>query len=83
MGPKNLVADCAKFIVIAHALGIGSAWFIDQLLRAESRSMQMTNWPKLGEETGIIIILARKLVPILISFWMMRNKAVTLNKHAF
>ena len=53
--------------------------------------MQMTNWPKLGEETGLIIILARKLVPILISFWMMRNKAVaagavyivTLNKHAF
>ena len=26
--------------------------------------MQMTNWPKLGEETG------GKLVPILISFWM-------------
>ena len=46
MGPKNLVADCAKFIVIAHAWGI-IGYRIHQLLRAQSRAiptMYGTQW---------------------------------------
>ena len=55
MGPKNLVADCAKFIVIAHAWGI-IGYRIHQLLRAQSRAIPTMYGPQYDQNVFEVVL---------------------------